>query len=50
MHGSGANRLFWLQSGMDYLTDPANVADEQQTLTSTTRSEVRRACQRDLNT
>lgn len=39
MHGSGANTLFWLQSGMGYLTDPVNAADEQQTVPRRIRSE-----------
>ncbi len=50
MHGSGANALLWLQSGMSYLIDSVHVADEQRTVTRRTRSEFRRACQRDLNT
>ena len=39
VHGSGAITLFWLQSGMGYLTDPVNAADEQQTVTHRMRNE-----------
>ncbi len=38
MHGSGANTLFWLQSGMGYLTDLLTAADEQQTAPRRIRS------------